>query len=91
MPSTFNDGSLFLRMTVPNAVVTFAKQNSNQFVLGGQLDFHQKGDNRWRAPVADSFCWPYGLGMCADPAAAPRLVVADSGNNRVSVWELGVT
>lgn len=59
--------------------------------LGGQLDFHQKGDNRWRAPVADSFCWPYGLGLCADAAGVARLVVGDSGNNRVSVWELGVT
>ena len=38
VPSTFNDGSLFLRMTVPSATVTFSKQNSNQNVLGGLLD-----------------------------------------------------
>jgi hypothetical protein len=56
--------------------------------LTGQLDFHQKGDNRWQAPVADSLCWPYGLGVCATSAGSARVVVADSGNNRVSVWEL---
>lgn len=63
--------------------------------LGGQLDFHQKGDNRWQAAAASSLCWPYGLGVCAPAAVGPaglagsaRVVVADSGNNRVSVWEL---
>jgi hypothetical protein len=54
--------------------------------LTGQLDFHQKGDNRWRAPVADSVCWPYGVSVC-DTDAGARVVVSDSGNNRVSVWE----
>jgi hypothetical protein len=38
VPSTFNDGSLFLRVTVPSVVVTFSKQNSNQNVLAGLLD-----------------------------------------------------
>ena len=38
VPSTFNDGSLFLRMTVPSLTVTFSKQNSNQNVLGGLAD-----------------------------------------------------
>lgn len=49
--------------------------------LSGQPDFHSKGDNRWQAPVRDSLCWPYGLTSCGD-----RLVIADSGNNRVMVW-----
>lgn len=52
--------------------------------LAGQPDFHAKGDNRWRPPAADSFCWPYGLHVCANMVA-----VADSGNNRVSLWRLG--
>jgi hypothetical protein len=38
VPSTFNDGSLFLRMTVPSVNVTFSKVNSTQQVLGGLLD-----------------------------------------------------
>jgi hypothetical protein len=55
--------------------------------LSGQLDFHHKGDNRWQAPTADSFCWPYGVSVCGAGGDA-RVVVTDSGNNRVSVWEL---
>lgn len=51
--------------------------------LAGQPHFNTKGDNRWQPPVADSFCWPYGLQACGG-----TLVVADSGNNRVSLWEL---
>ncbi len=51
--------------------------------LAGQRDFHEKGDNRWQPPAPDSFCWPYGLTCFGD-----RVVVADSGNNRVSLWRL---
>lgn len=51
--------------------------------LAGQPDFHAKGDNRWQAPQRDSFCWPYGLTSCGD-----RLVIADSGNNRVIIARL---
>jgi len=55
--------------------------------LAGQSDLHQKGDNRWQAAAGDSFCWPYGLSACSDGAGSARVVVADSGNNRVSVWD----
>lgn len=58
--------------------------------LTGQLDFHQKGDNRWRSAAADSLCWPYAVSACAGADGTVRVVVADSGNNRVSVWELAV-
>lgn len=51
--------------------------------LSGQSDFHAKGDNRWQSPARDSFCWPYGLTCCGD-----RLVIADSGNNRVIIQRL---
>lgn len=51
--------------------------------LSGQPDFHSKGDNRWQAPTDDSFCWPYGIQQLHG-----RVVVADSGNNRVSIWRL---
>ena len=53
--------------------------------LSGQLNFNDKGDNRWQPACADSFCWPYGIQTCGN-----KLVVADSGNNRVSVWELSL-
>lgn len=51
--------------------------------LSGQPDFQSKGDNRWAAPVRDSLCWPYGLTTSGTTA-----VVADSGNNRVLLWEV---
>ncbi|MBL8473946.1 MAG: hypothetical protein KF778_06485 [Rhodocyclaceae bacterium] len=49
--------------------------------LAGQPDFRAKGDNRWQLPARDSFCWPYAAGVHGD-----RVVVADSGNNRISIW-----
>ncbi len=53
--------------------------------LSGQHSFHDKGDNRWQLPCADSFCWPYGIQACGD-----IVVVADSGNNRISLWKCAV-
>ena len=51
--------------------------------LTGQPDFASKGDNRWGMTMRDSLCWPYGLTCCAQQA-----IIADSGNNRVLLWEL---
>lgn len=53
----------------------------------GQPDFAAAGENRWQMVEADTFCWPYGLSLGAGPAGR-RLAVADSGNNRVMVWDL---
>jgi hypothetical protein len=50
--------------------------------LSGQPDFQSKGDNRWATPVRDSLCWPYGVTTIGTTA-----VIADSGNNRVLLWE----
>jgi len=49
----------------------------------GQPDFASNGENRWDAVAADTFCWPYGLSLHRG-----RLAVTDSGNNRVTVWDL---
>lgn len=51
--------------------------------LTGQVDFASKGDNRWGLPERDSLCWPYGLS-----ALGPLVAIADSGNNRVLLWEV---
>jgi hypothetical protein len=51
--------------------------------LAGQECFSNKGDNRWRAPARDSLCWPYGVATSGE-----TLVIADSGNNRVLLWEI---
>jgi hypothetical protein len=50
--------------------------------LSGQRDFHDKGENRWERPGRDTLCWPYGVSLCGKTA-----VVADSGNNRVLLWD----
>ena len=59
------------------------KNNAHARGLCGQDNFHVKGDNRWLPAVADSVCWPYGIQIEND-----ILTVADSGNNRVSLWKL---
>ncbi len=51
--------------------------------LAGQQDFSAKGENRWAPAVRDSLCWPYAVA-----ARDGVLAVADSGNNRVSLWRL---
>lgn len=50
--------------------------------LAGQSTFEDKGENRWGVPQRNTLCWPYNLATCAD-----TVVVADSGNNRVLIWE----
>ena len=42
-------------------------------------------DRTLATPCADSVCWPYGIQALED-----IVVVADSGNNRVSLWKLAV-
>jgi hypothetical protein len=50
----------------------------------GQTDLDANGENRWDRVEHDTLCWPYGLSWCDG-----RLAIADSGNNRVVVWEIG--
>ena len=51
--------------------------------LTAQPDFAAKGDNRWGIAERDTVCWPYGLS-----ALGSTVAVADSGNNRILIWEL---
>jgi hypothetical protein len=55
---------------------------ANATRLAGQHEFSDKGDNRWCLPARDSLCWPYGISSCGRMA-----VIADSGNNRIALWE----
>lgn len=50
--------------------------------LAGQRGFHDKGENRWGEPGRDTLSWPCGVSLCGDTA-----VVADTGNNRVLLWD----
>jgi hypothetical protein len=55
--------------------------NEGASALFGQPDFNAKGDNRWQPAVADSLCWPYSI-----QAFESIIVIVDSGNNRISIW-----
>lgn len=51
-----------------------------------QRNFGTNGENRWEHVDRDTLCWPYGLGSSG--GESPHLLaVADSGNNRVVLWE----
>jgi hypothetical protein len=49
----------------------------------GQENFQGNGENRWKAVLPDTLCWPYGLAI-----HGKTMVVADSGNNRVTLWQI---
>jgi hypothetical protein len=51
--------------------------------LAGQRSFQDKGENRWERLDRDALCWPYAAATCGDIA-----VIADSGNNRVLLWDV---
>ncbi len=59
------------------------RANAPATALAAQPDFLTKGDNRWAVALRDSLCWPYGVTACDD-----TLVIADSGNSRVVLWDL---
>jgi hypothetical protein len=50
----------------------------------GQENFDTSDENHWKAVAADTLCWPSGV-----PAYGDRLAEADSGNNRVLLWQRG--
>ena len=50
----------------------------------GQENFDASGENHRKAVAADTLCWPYAV--CGQGG---RLAVADSGNNRVLLWQRG--
>ena len=49
----------------------------------GQADADGGGENRWEGVRDDTLCWPYGVDL-----AGRTLAVADSGNNRVMLWDV---
>jgi hypothetical protein len=79
---TIQGTRLIVADTANSRLVGFPLQGGEPQWLAGQRSFSDKGDNRWAAAARDSVCWPYGLSACAS-----TLVVADSGNNRVLLWE----
>lgn len=49
----------------------------------GQINFDETGENRWKMVDRDTLCWVYGIHLYKG-----KLAVADSGNNRVMIWEI---
>lgn len=49
----------------------------------GQINFDENGENRWKLVERDTLCWVYGIHLYKN-----KLAVADSGNNRVTIWEI---
>lgn len=54
-----------------------------------QPDLAANGENRWEAVTDDTLCWPYGLAWHQPQDGPELLAIADSGNNRVVLWERG--
>ena len=73
---TANNRILFWRLPVARAC------GAPAFGLIGQATFADCGENRWQSVRADTLCWPYGISFNNG-----WLAVADSGNNRVMIWD----
>ncbi len=73
---TANNRVLFWRL--PFARTCFA----DALDVLGQADFSGNGDNRWESVNQNTLCWPYGI--CFHEG---MLAIADSGNNRVMIWD----
>ncbi len=80
------DGRILVADTANSRLLAFAPDATTgapAVALTGQSDAGTRGDNRWRAPARDSLSWPYGLSPLGR-----RIAVADTGNDRVLLWEL---
>ena len=73
---TANNRILFWQLPVSKEAFAPAKD------VIGQMDFAKFGENHWQAVTDNSLCWPYGISLCDD-----HLAIADSGNNRVMIWQ----
>lgn len=85
---TIHDGTVFCADTANSRLIGYPLKglamDAPATGLAAQPGFADKGDNRWRFAARDSVCWPFGLA-----ASGTTLAVADTGNNRVLLWETG--
>ncbi len=79
------DERLILADTANSRLLGFdeSQTGSAACALTGQPDFASKGDNAWGVAGRATLCWPYGLSLLGQ-----SLAIADSGNNRVLIWDL---
>lgn len=77
-------GRLLVGDTANSRILRYdAPDDAEALALAGQFSFADKGDNRWQPATRESICWPYNLSVHGD-----LCVIADSGNNRVLLWEI---
>ncbi|RUU12434.1 hypothetical protein EOD10_17260, partial [Mesorhizobium sp. M7A.T.Ca.TU.009.01.3.2] len=83
---TIRDGTLVCADTANSRLIGYPlddlRMDSAACGLAAQAGFADKGDNRWRFAARDSVCWPFAL-----TASGNTLAIADTGNNRVLLWE----
>jgi hypothetical protein len=83
--ASFEDGLLAVADTANSRVLLYADPPERGLAEAdgvlGQADFAASGDNAWKAVTPASLCWPYGLHLHRG-----RLAIADTGNNRVTLW-----
>lgn len=87
-----DDGLMVVADTANNRVLVWdsvaTRSNAHADRVLGQHDFSTSGENRWDAVGHDTFCWPYGLSTHRALDGSVRVAVADSGNNRITIWTL---
>lgn len=83
-----DEGRLAISDTANNRILWWDRTPSTPGVVGaadavlGQHSRTSNGENRWSLVTRDTMCWPYGLSLRGN-----LLAVADSGNNRIVLWE----
>jgi hypothetical protein len=87
-----SDGRVLVADTANNRVLGWpglpGASGAPATLVLGQGDFDSAGENRWEAVRDDTLCWPYGLASGNGGDGGSLLAVADSGNNRVMLWDL---
>ena len=85
------DGGLAVADTANNRVLLYGStdvtHDQRPDVVLGQPTDAANGENRWDAVGPDTLCWPYGLHWHRDSTGGDLIAIADSGNNRIVLWQ----
>lgn len=62
--------------------ISTLNEHTEATALWAQPNFNSRGDNAWQSAGPQTLSWPYGIS-----ASGNRFVIADSGNNRIQIWD----